>query len=49
MLEQTNFDRVINKKALLEYFPLFRIFSLIKPFLEGIHLLQPGHYATLIS
>jgi len=46
ILEQPAFDRVINKKALLEYFTFQNIFT-DQTLLEGIHLLQPGHYATL--
>jgi asparagine synthase (glutamine-hydrolysing) len=46
ILEQTNFDRVINKKALLEYFTFQNIFT-NQTLLEGIYLLQPGHYATI--
>jgi asparagine synthase (glutamine-hydrolysing) len=46
ILEQPSFDRVINKKALLEYFTFQNIFT-DQTLLEGIHLLQPGHYATL--
>lgn len=46
ILEQPSFDRVINKKALLEYFTFQNIFT-DQTLLEGIHLLQPGHFATL--
>jgi asparagine synthase (glutamine-hydrolysing) len=46
ILEQPSFDRVINKKALLEYFTFQNIFT-DQTLLKGIHLLQPGHYATL--
>ena len=46
ILEQPSFDRVINKKALLEYFTFQNIFT-DQTLLEGIHLLQPGHYATI--
>ena len=46
ILEQPSFDRVINKKAILEYFTFQNIFT-NQTLLEGIHLLQPGHYATL--
>jgi asparagine synthase (glutamine-hydrolysing) len=46
ILEQPSFDRCINKKALLEYFTFQNIFT-DQTLLEGIHLLQPGHYATL--
>lgn len=46
ILQQPSFDRVINKKALLEYFTFQNIFT-DQTLLEGIHLLQPGHYATL--
>ena len=46
ILEQPHFDRVINKKALLEYFTFQNIFT-NQTLLEGIHLLQSGHYATL--
>jgi asparagine synthase (glutamine-hydrolysing) len=46
ILEQPSFDRVINKKALLEYFSFQNIFT-DQTLLEGIHLLQPGHYATI--
>jgi asparagine synthase (glutamine-hydrolysing) len=46
ILEQPTFDRQINKKALLEYFTFQNIFT-DQTLLEGIHLLKPGHYATL--
>ena len=46
ILEQPSFDRVINKKALLEYFTFQNIFT-DQTLLQGIHLLQPGHYAIL--
>ena len=46
ILEQPSFDRVINKKALLEYFTFQNIFT-DQTLLDGIHLLQPGHYATI--
>jgi asparagine synthase (glutamine-hydrolysing) len=46
ILEQPSFDRTINKKALLEYFTFQNIFT-DQTLLEGIHLLQPGHFATL--
>jgi len=46
ILQQPSFDKVINKKALLEYFTYQNIFT-DQTLLEGIHLLQPGHYATL--
>ncbi|WP_407680403.1 asparagine synthase (glutamine-hydrolyzing) [Candidatus Chordibacter forsetii] len=46
ILEQPAFDRKINKQALLEYFTFQNIFT-DQTLLEGIHLLQPGHYATL--
>jgi asparagine synthase (glutamine-hydrolysing) len=46
ILEQPSFDRVINKKALLEYFTFQNIFT-DQTLMKGIHLLQPGHYATL--
>ena len=46
ILEQPSFDRIINKKALLEYFTFQNIFT-GQTLLEGIYLLQPGHYATL--
>ena len=46
ILEQPAFDRKINKKALLEYFTFQNIFT-DQTLLEGIHLLQPGHYATI--
>jgi asparagine synthase (glutamine-hydrolysing) len=46
ILEQPAFDRQINKKALLEYFTFQNIFT-DQTLLEGIHLLQPGHFATL--
>ena len=46
ILEQPSFDRVINKKALLEYFTFQNIFT-DQTLLKGIHLLQPGHYSTL--
>jgi len=43
---QPSFDRIINKKALLEYFTFQNIFT-DQTLLEGIHLLQAGHYATI--
>lgn len=46
ILEQPSFDRVINKKALLEYFTFQNIFT-DQTLLKGIHLLRPGHYAIL--
>ena len=46
ILSQPNFDRKINKRALLEYFTFQNIFT-DQTLLEGIHLLQPGHFATL--
>ena len=46
ILEQPAFDRKINNQALLEYFTFQNIFT-DQTLLEGIHLLQPGHYATL--
>jgi len=46
ILKQPAFDRQINKEALLEYFTFQNIFT-DQTLLEGIHLLQPGHYATL--
>jgi asparagine synthase (glutamine-hydrolysing) len=46
ILQQPYFDRVINKSALLEYFTFQNIFT-DQTLLEGIHLLQPGHFATL--
>ena len=46
ILKQPSFDRVINKKALLEYFTFQNIFT-DQTLLEGIHLLPPGHFATL--
>lgn len=46
ILEQPSFDRIINKRALLEYFTFQNIFT-DQTLLEGIHLLQPGHYAIL--
>ena len=46
ILEQPCFDRVINKKALLEYFTFQNIFT-DQTLLEGIHLLPPGHYSNL--
>ena len=46
ILEQPAFDRQINKKALLEYFTFQNIFT-DQTLVEGIHLLQPGHFATL--
>ena len=46
ILEQPSFDRVINKKALLEYFTFQNIFT-DQTLLRGIHLLQSGHYATI--
>ena len=46
ILEQPAFDRKINKKALIEYFTFQNIFT-DQTLLEGIHLLPPGHYATI--
>ena len=46
ILEQPSFDRVINKKALLEYFTFQNIFT-DQTLLEGINLLPAGHFATL--
>ncbi|MBT5717335.1 MAG: asparagine synthase (glutamine-hydrolyzing) [Opitutae bacterium] len=46
ILEQPAFDRKINKRALLEYFTFQNIFT-DQTLLEGIHLLEPGHFATL--
>jgi asparagine synthase (glutamine-hydrolysing) len=46
ILEQPAFDRKINKRALLEYFTFQNIFT-DQTLLDGIHLLQPGHFATL--
>jgi len=46
ILTQPAFDRVINKRALIEYFTFQNIFT-DQTLLEGIHLLQPGHYATV--
>jgi asparagine synthase (glutamine-hydrolysing) len=46
IIEQPAFDRKINKKALLEYLTFQNIFT-DQTLLEGIHLLQPGHYANL--
>ena len=46
ILEQPSFDRVINKKALLEYFTFQNIFT-DQTLLEGIHLLKAGHYGTI--
>jgi asparagine synthase (glutamine-hydrolysing) len=46
ILEEPSFDRQINKEALLEYFTFQNIFT-DQTLLEGINLLQPGHFATL--
>ena len=46
ILEQPAFDRKINKEALLEYFTFQNIFT-DQTLLEGIQLLQPGHFATI--
>ena len=46
ILEQPAFDRKINKQALLEYFTFQNLFT-NQTLLEGIYLLQPGHFATL--
>ena len=46
ILEQPAIDRKVNKKALVEYFTFQNIFT-NQTLLEGIQLLQPGHYATL--
>ena len=44
--EQPHFQRTLNKPALLEYFTFQNIFT-DQTLLEGIHILKPGHYATL--
>ena len=46
ILEQPSFDRIINKKALLEYFTFQNIFT-DQTLLDGVHILQPGHYASI--
>jgi len=46
IIEQPSFNRIINKKALLEYFTFQNIFT-DQTLLEGIHLLQAGYYATI--
>ncbi len=46
ILEQPSFDRVINKKALLEYFTFQNIFT-DQTLLKGVTLLPAGHFATL--
>ena len=46
ILQQPAFDRQINKKALLEYFTFQNIFT-DQTLLDGIHILQAGHFATL--
>ena len=46
LLEQPAFDRVINKKGVLEYFT-FQNFFTDQTLLEGIRLLPAGHFATL--
>ena len=46
IIEQPSFDKIINKKALLVYFTVQNIFT-DQTLLEGIHLLQAGHYATI--
>ena len=41
-----DFDRHLNKQALLEYFTFQNIFT-DQTLLQGVHLLQPGSYAIL--
>jgi asparagine synthase (glutamine-hydrolysing) len=43
---QPQFDRKLDKQALLEYFTFQNIFT-DRTLLQGIHLLPAGHYATL--
>lgn len=43
---QPGFQRRLNKPALLEYFTFQNLFT-DQTLLEGVHLLQAGHYATL--
>ena len=46
ILEQSQFERKLNKPALLEYFTFQNIFT-DQTLLEDIYLLPAGHYATL--
>lgn len=46
ILEEKNFDRKINKRALLEYFTFQNIFT-DQTLLDGISIIPPGHYATI--
>ena len=46
ILEETSFEKNINKKALLEYFTFQNIFT-DQTLLEGINLLNAGHFATI--
>ena len=46
ILEQPQFERKLNKPALLEYFTFQNIFT-DQTLLEDIYLLPAGHYATL--
>ena len=46
ILEQPDFDRKINKKAMLEYFTFQNIFT-DQTLIQGIYLLQPGHFGIL--
>ena len=45
---RTGFERSLNKATLLEYFTFQNIFT-DGTLVEGIHLLPPGHYATLAT
>jgi asparagine synthase (glutamine-hydrolysing) len=46
ILEETSFEKNINKKALLEYFTFQNIFT-DQTLLEGVNLLNAGHFATI--
>ena len=46
ILKQPDFDRQINKKAMLEYFTFQNIFT-DQTLIQGIYLLQPGHFGIL--
>ena len=46
ILAQPNFDREINKSALIEYFTFQNIFT-NQTLLKGINLLEAGHFATI--
>jgi len=46
ILAQSDFNRVLNKPALLEYFTFQNIFT-DQTLLEDVHILPAGHYATI--